>query len=108
MGQLGRVLVVSGGVGRMCAAICRARGGIAVELVEIKRDWNMHRERVALISDAARSTAPHMAYGGAGLAVEDAVVLSELIELGLPVPAGPPGRLQKIIETVGAVISEPV
>jgi hypothetical protein len=26
MGQLGRVLVVSGGVGRMCAAICRARG----------------------------------------------------------------------------------
>jgi 2-polyprenyl-6-methoxyphenol hydroxylase-like FAD-dependent oxidoreductase len=35
---------------------------------------------VLLIGDAAHSTTPHMAYG-AGLAVEDAVVLSEVLRL---------------------------
>lgn len=36
-----KVLIVGGGVGGMCAAICLARHGVAVDLVEIKQDWNM-------------------------------------------------------------------
>jgi 2-polyprenyl-6-methoxyphenol hydroxylase-like FAD-dependent oxidoreductase len=38
-----------------------------------------HRGRVLLIGDAAHATTPHMAYG-AGLAVEDAIVLTELLQ----------------------------
>jgi 2-polyprenyl-6-methoxyphenol hydroxylase-like FAD-dependent oxidoreductase len=41
MSSVRKVLVVGGGVGGMSAAICLARGGIEVDLVEIKRDWNM-------------------------------------------------------------------
>lgn len=38
-----------------------------------------HRGRVLLIGDAAHSTTPHLAMG-AGIAIEDAVVLAELLE----------------------------
>lgn len=95
-----------------------------------------HRGRVLLIGDAAHSTTPHLAYG-AGLAVEDAIVLGEIVAGDVPVAEtfarfmarrfercrvvvetsvaigafqldpGPPERLQKIIETAGAVISRP-
>jgi naringenin degradation protein FdeE len=41
--------------------------------------------RVLLIGDAAHATTPHSAYG-CGLAVEDAVVLAELVEQGSPLP----------------------
>lgn len=44
-----------------------------------------HSGRVLLIGDAAHTTTPHIAYG-AGLALEDAVVLGELAERGLPFP----------------------
>ncbi len=40
---------------------------------------------VLLIGDAAHATTPHSAYG-CGLAVEDAVVLAELIEESVPLP----------------------
>lgn len=45
-----------------------------------------HRNRVALIGDAAHTATPHMA-AGAGLAIEDSVVLAELLqsEPSLPV-----------------------
>jgi 2-polyprenyl-6-methoxyphenol hydroxylase-like FAD-dependent oxidoreductase len=45
-----------------------------------------HRNRVVLIGDAAHTTTPHMA-AGAGLAIEDSVVLAELLrsETSLPV-----------------------
>ena len=36
-----------------------------------------HRDRVLLVGDAVHATTPHLAYG-AGLALEDAVVLGEL------------------------------
>jgi 2-polyprenyl-6-methoxyphenol hydroxylase-like FAD-dependent oxidoreductase len=44
-----------------------------------------HRNRVVLIGDAAHTTTPHMA-SGAGIALEDAVVLAEILgaEPGLP------------------------
>jgi FAD-dependent urate hydroxylase len=46
-----------------------------IEWVELRR-W--HAGRVVLIGDAAHATAPHMAEGGA-MAIEDAVVLAELL-----------------------------
>lgn len=48
---------------------------------------------VLLIGDAAHATTPHSAYG-CGLAVEDAVVLAELLEQGQPIPQ----LLQKFME----------
>jgi 2-polyprenyl-6-methoxyphenol hydroxylase-like FAD-dependent oxidoreductase len=45
--------------------------------VMLPQPW--HRERVVLIGDAAHATTPHLA-SGAGLAVEDAIVLAEEIE----------------------------
>ena len=42
-----------------------------------------HAGRVLLVGDAAHTTTPHIAYG-AGLALEDAVVLGELAGSGLP------------------------
>jgi len=42
-----------------------------------------HRGRVVVIGDAAHTTTPHLATG-AGIAIEDAVVLAELMADGLP------------------------
>ncbi len=44
-----------------------------------------HRGRVVLIGDAAHATTPHLA-AGAGLAIEDGIVLAELLATGAPVP----------------------
>ena len=44
-----------------------------------------HRGRVLLIGDAAHTTTPHLATG-AGIAIEDAVVLAELMAGDLPAP----------------------
>ena len=41
-----------------------------------------HRGRVVVIGDAAHTTTPHLATG-AGIAIEDAVVLAELMAVGL-------------------------
>jgi 2-polyprenyl-6-methoxyphenol hydroxylase-like FAD-dependent oxidoreductase len=43
-----------------------------------------HRGRVAVIGDAAHTTTPHLATG-AGIAIEDAVVLAELLAADLPI-----------------------
>jgi 2-polyprenyl-6-methoxyphenol hydroxylase-like FAD-dependent oxidoreductase len=48
-----------------------------LEMLLLPPPW--HRGRIILIGDAAHATTPHCAYG-AGLAVEDAVVLAELLE----------------------------
>jgi 2-polyprenyl-6-methoxyphenol hydroxylase-like FAD-dependent oxidoreductase len=45
-----------------------------------------HRGRVVVIGDAAHTTTPHLATG-AGIAIEDAVVLAELLATDLPVAA---------------------
>lgn len=45
----------------------------------LPRPW--HKGRVVLIGDAAHATTPHLA-SGAGIAVEDALVLSDLLEEG--------------------------
>lgn len=51
------------------------------EALLVPRPW--HRGRVVLIGDAAHTTTPHLAFG-AGIAVEDAIVLCELTTDGLP------------------------
>src|SRR5258708_35366180 len=45
-----------------------------------------HRGRVAVIGDAAHTTTPHLATG-AGIAIEDAVVLAEMLAGDSPVPS---------------------
>lgn len=51
------------------AIICRP-----LEAILLPRPW--HRERLLLIGDAVHATTPHLA-SGAGIAIEDALVLSE-------------------------------
>jgi 2-polyprenyl-6-methoxyphenol hydroxylase-like FAD-dependent oxidoreductase len=53
-----------------------------LENVLLAPSW--HRGRVLLIGDAVHATTPHLAYG-AGLAVEDGLVLGELAQSGAPV-----------------------
>jgi 2-polyprenyl-6-methoxyphenol hydroxylase-like FAD-dependent oxidoreductase len=52
-----------------------------LEKLLVPAPW--HRGRVLLIGDAAHATTPHLA-SGAGLAIEDALVLAELLQLELP------------------------
>jgi 2-polyprenyl-6-methoxyphenol hydroxylase-like FAD-dependent oxidoreductase len=44
-----------------------------------------YRDRILLIGDAAHTAPPHLA-SGATIAIEDAIVLAELLASGLPVP----------------------
>ena len=53
-----------------------------LESILLPPPW--HEGRVLLIGDAAHATTPHAAYG-AGLAIEDGVVLGDLLALGLEV-----------------------
>jgi 2-polyprenyl-6-methoxyphenol hydroxylase-like FAD-dependent oxidoreductase len=55
-----------------------------LETILLPTPW--YRGRVLLIGDAAHATTPHSAYG-CGLAVEDAVVLAEVLAHELPLPA---------------------
>ena len=55
-----------------------------IETLLLPPPW--HRGRVLLIGDAAHIPTPHLA-SGAGLAIEDAVVLIELLGAGTPLPA---------------------
>jgi len=54
-----------------------------LENLLLPKPW--HRGRVLLIGDAAHATTPHLAYG-AGLAVEDGLVLGELARTGIALP----------------------
>ena len=51
------------------------------EAMLVPKPW--HRGRVVLVGDAAHTTTPHLAFG-AGIAVEDAIVLCELVASELP------------------------
>ena len=55
-----------------------------LEAILLPRPW--HRGRIVLIGDASHATTPHLA-SGAGIAVEDALVLSEELERAGEVPA---------------------
>jgi 2-polyprenyl-6-methoxyphenol hydroxylase-like FAD-dependent oxidoreductase len=55
-----------------------------LEMLLLQPPW--YKGRVILIGDAAHATTPHCAYG-AGLAVEDAVILAELLQSEDALPA---------------------
>jgi 2-polyprenyl-6-methoxyphenol hydroxylase-like FAD-dependent oxidoreductase len=55
-----------------------------LESILVASPW--HRGRTVLIGDAVHATTPHLA-SGAGIAVEDALVLSELLSTQTSVPA---------------------
>jgi 2-polyprenyl-6-methoxyphenol hydroxylase-like FAD-dependent oxidoreductase len=55
-----------------------------LEVIFVPSPW--YRGRVILIGDAAHSTTPHLGQG-AGMAIEDAVVLSEELASGKPIAA---------------------
>jgi len=57
--------------------ICRP-----AEALILRPPW--HQDRVVLIGDAAHTTPPHLA-SGAGIAIEDAIVLSDLLGSGMQV-----------------------
>jgi 2-polyprenyl-6-methoxyphenol hydroxylase-like FAD-dependent oxidoreductase len=57
------------GLSASSSIICRP-----LEAILLPRPW--HRGRIALIGDAVHATTPHLA-SGAGIAIEDALVLSE-------------------------------
>jgi len=52
-----------------------------LEVVMMRPPW--HRGRVVLIGDAAHASTPHLGQGAA-MAIEDAVVLGDLVRQGLP------------------------
>ena len=54
-----------------------------LEKVLVPSPW--HRGRVLLIGDAAHATTPHLA-SGAGIAIEDALVIGEMLQDGLTPP----------------------
>lgn len=54
-----------------------------LEVVRLPAPW--HRGRTVLIGDAAHASTPHLGQGAA-MAVEDAVVLGELMQQRLPMP----------------------
>jgi 2-polyprenyl-6-methoxyphenol hydroxylase-like FAD-dependent oxidoreductase len=52
----------------------------ALQWLMVQPPW--HAGRVLIIGDAAHTTTPHLAFG-VGLAIEDAVILGELVASGL-------------------------
>jgi 2-polyprenyl-6-methoxyphenol hydroxylase-like FAD-dependent oxidoreductase len=62
------------------------------------------RQRVLLIGDAAHATTPHVGYG-AGLAVEDAIVLAELLGEGLPLDAALRAFMQRRYQRCAKIVS---
>lgn len=94
MRTVGKVLVVGGGVGGMCAAICLARNGIEVDLVEIKHDWNM--------------LGAGLTFNGATLQSFDRVgVLDRIITEGVTQPSDP-GAASAFIGPLSGGILRPV
>jgi 2-polyprenyl-6-methoxyphenol hydroxylase-like FAD-dependent oxidoreductase len=62
-----------------------------------------HAGRVLLLGDAAHTTTPHLAFG-LGLAVEDAVVLGELVEAGCEAPELGPRLAERRFERCRIVV----
>jgi 2-polyprenyl-6-methoxyphenol hydroxylase-like FAD-dependent oxidoreductase len=86
-----KVLMVGGGVGGMCSAICLARGGIDVDVVEINREWNTLGAGLTL--------------NGATLRAFDRVgVLSRIVAEGATMPVDPGASSSAIGPDVGGIL----
>lgn len=66
-----------------------------------------YRGRVVLIGDAAHTTPPHLA-SGAGIAIEDSIVLSELLSSGAPLADALAGFEQRRYERCRMVVENSV
>jgi len=62
-----------------------------------------HRERIVLIGDAAHATTPHIAYG-AGMAIEDSLVLAEELSRTAPVEAALEAFVQRRFDRCRLVV----
>jgi 2-polyprenyl-6-methoxyphenol hydroxylase-like FAD-dependent oxidoreductase len=77
--QLKQLMAPFGGLpGKLRDSIDAQSAIIARPLESILLPLPWHRGRITLIGDAAHATTPHLA-SGAGISVEDALVLSELL-----------------------------
>ena len=70
--------------GELRDSITGPEGIVYSPLSEVMLPLPWHRGRVVVLGDAAHACAPHITQG-AGMALEDAVVLAELLGTGLPV-----------------------
>lgn len=80
-----RLVPFGGLIGRLKAQIVDAREIVYRPLQALLMPSPWYRGRVLLIGDAAHTTTPHLGQG-AGMAIEDAVVLAELLEEVASVP----------------------
>lgn len=72
-----------------------------LETILLPSPW--YQGSVVLIGDAAHAATPHSAFG-CGLAVEDAVVLAQLLEQGLAVPELLPSFMRRRFERCRTVV----
>lgn len=79
-----RLREFTGPIGELRETIVDSRQVVykPLEVVFVPETW--YRGRVLLIGDAAHATTPHLGQG-AGMAIEDAVVLGELLALDAPI-----------------------
>lgn len=70
--------------GELRDSITGPEGIVYSPLSEVMLPLPWHQGRVVVLGDAAHACAPHMTQG-AGMALEDAVVLAELLGTGMPV-----------------------
>ncbi|WNG13466.1 FAD-dependent oxidoreductase [Cystobacter fuscus] len=76
-----------------------------MEVIFVSEPW--YRGRVVLMGDAAHATTPHLGQG-AGMAVEDAVVLSELLAEDAPVEALLPRFMQRRYERCKFIVENSI
>jgi 2-polyprenyl-6-methoxyphenol hydroxylase-like FAD-dependent oxidoreductase len=72
-----------------------------LESIMLPSPW--YRGRVLLIGDAAHATTPHVGYG-AGLAIEDGVVLGDILESSQDIDAALPAFMARRYERCRAVV----
>lgn len=55
MARVKQVLIVGGGIGGLCAAIALRRAGIAVDLIEMNREWTVYHVGIVVQGNAIRA-----------------------------------------------------
>lgn len=79
MNTVGKILIVGGGIGGLCAAIALRRKGVEVDLVELKTEWVVYGVGIIQQSNVVRAMAELgvlEAYLSAGYAFEDVGIYS--------------------------------
>jgi 2-polyprenyl-6-methoxyphenol hydroxylase-like FAD-dependent oxidoreductase len=69
--RVGKILVIGGGVGGLATAIAARRAGIAVDLVELRRDWKVYHVGIMVQGNFLR-------------ALEQLGIVDEIVAAGFP------------------------